>query len=189
MDDNWLKIKVDEIRTATIILSKAQISHDSTRNTFYTYFRRKKTSRRMYNTVYWLVLEIARKYNLLTEYTKKLRIDDPFVRKLAIVLVFSMKEAAYKDGRPVDLSAAREIAKIVLNERRRDALKDFHAFLDSVNRTSMENILEGKNNVEKQSLIYGFPEWMVRLFTEKMGDKPRLNKAFYRKLKRDLVKN
>ncbi|MHA1449677.1 MAG: hypothetical protein ACTSP4_09690, partial [Candidatus Hodarchaeales archaeon] len=173
MDERWLKTKANEVRTAVIILSKAQISRDSIKNAFYGHFKRKKVSPRLYNTVYWLVMETARKHNLLDEYTRTLGNNDPFVKNLAMVLVFSVKEATYKEGRPVDLPAAREIASKILHSENKPFLRDFLAFLDDIEQVTMEDLMEdlmeGKNSVEKQSLIHGFPQWMVRLFTEKLG--------------------
>ncbi|MFX0142129.1 MAG: hypothetical protein ACFFDN_51300, partial [Candidatus Hodarchaeota archaeon] len=86
----------DLVEAATLILTRAEIFHDSIRNELFKYYRSQKQPIPR-KAVYHLIMETTRRQNLLDEYLKfvsgeKIFKFDPFLVNLLRVVTYILKE-------------------------------------------------------------------------------------------------
>lgn len=165
------------LRAVVSILTETETKNTSVRNKFFSFFKYKgkKYSRKEYNSVYHLVMEIIRRKNLLQKYLSQIDLD--WEKKpvscmwIAILIIFLVKEEKYKDPR-INLNSQKfnkyfeRIFLLDLETKCKDLLL---ILLQKVDSLSKEEILANLPENKRLALEYYHPYWITDYYIKILG--------------------
>lgn len=165
------------LRAVVSILSETESKNTSVRNQFFAFFKYKgkRYSRKEYNAVYHLVMEIIRRKNLLQKYLAQ--IDSNWKNApikciwTAILIIYLLKEEEYKDPR-IKLNSQEFInffEKIFLLNSKTKCKDIIIALLANISSISKEEILCDLPENKKLSLEYFHPYWITDYYIKMLG--------------------
>ncbi len=162
------------LEAATLILTRAEIFHDSVRNELFKYFRsqKKQISRK---AVYHLVMETTRRQNLLDEYLNfasggKASKLDTFLINLLRIATYILKEEYYTSGKPPTIKEATKLMEEVTHPRQLSTtIEELIGYVVKIHKTKKEELFQDKTEAEHLALQYYHPLWFIEYMSLMLG--------------------